>query len=60
MKIYIVQNSDGINLGAFKTKKKAKSFALNVGQKNWKEDWTVQTIKLNKIYKIYNKSSRNK
>lgn len=57
MKVYIVQNADGLILGAFKTKKKAHKFSTNVGQKNWKEDWKVKKIKLNKIYKIYKLST---
>jgi hypothetical protein len=48
MKIYVVQNSGGTLLGVLKTKPEAKEL-VKIGNRRWNEDWSINTVKLDKI-----------
>ena len=41
MKVYILQNGDGIIMGIFLKKAQAEKAAIEVGLNRWHEAWTV-------------------
>ncbi len=50
MKIYVVNNKDGVIMGMFSTKRKAKKL-LEIGAERWDEVWTLEHVKVDKIAK---------
>lgn len=46
MKVFVVENRQGLLMGVFKTKSKATAFVRNIGGHRWEEKWQVVEVKL--------------
>lgn len=49
MKVYLVQNRDGLFLSIFRKEAKAKSFVKKIGVGRWDEKWAVIEVTLDEV-----------
>lgn len=49
MKVYIVDNNDGVVLAVLRKKDAAKRLVTNTGKKKWNESWNINEMNLDEI-----------
>jgi hypothetical protein len=49
MKVYVLENSDGVRMGIFLKRSKAKRMAVTIGQHRWHEAWRIVPVETDYI-----------